>query len=66
MYKVFKQIGNGDFVCVALHEDLEEAVQQVESLSVHWPGKYEVRQSETEAVSYSWPAGRDVEQVARV
>lgn len=46
MYKVFRQLGNGEFVQVASREELEQAVQLVEELNDHWPGEYVVRDSE--------------------
>jgi hypothetical protein len=66
MYRLCKQIGNGEFVCVALHDNFEEAVPQVQALKEHWPGEYEVRDSVTEVVSYKWTATMEVVAEARV
>lgn len=45
MYNVLKQLENGEFVHVASRDELEQAVQLAQSLNVHWPGEYEVRDS---------------------
>ena len=50
MYTAFKQLENGEFVRVASRDELEEAVQLVDSLNDFWPGKYEVRDSDAQAV----------------
>jgi hypothetical protein len=52
MYTAFKQLENGEFVRVASRDELEEAVQLVDSLNDFWPGKYEVRDSDAQAVRY--------------
>jgi hypothetical protein len=46
VYTVFKQLENGEFVHVAIRDELEQAVQLVEALNAHWPGEYVVRDSE--------------------
>ncbi len=46
MYRVFRQLENGEFVHVAARDELEQAVQLVEALNAHWPGEYVVRDSE--------------------
>lgn len=46
MYRVFRQLENGEFVHVASREELEQAVQLVEKLNTHWPGEYAVRNSQ--------------------
>jgi hypothetical protein len=53
MYKVFKHLRNGEFVPVASHDELEEAVQQVGNLASTWPGEYVVRDSEGNEVNNS-------------
>jgi hypothetical protein len=53
VYSVFKQLENGEFVHVASRNDLEQAVQLVETLNANWPGEYEVRDSEGNAVDLS-------------
>ncbi len=50
MYSLFKQLENGEFVRVASRDDLEQAAQLAQDLNVHWPGKYEVRNSLSEVV----------------
>ena len=62
MYNVFKQLGNGEFLQVASRDKLEEAVQLVNGLNAAWPGEYEVRDSNLEAVTYPnrLSLGRDV------
>ena len=52
MYTAFKQLENGEFVPVASRDELEEAVQLVESLNDYWPGGYEVRESRSQMVRY--------------
>jgi hypothetical protein len=53
MYTAFKQLENGEFVRVASRDELEEAVQLVESLNDYWPGGYEVRESRSQMVRYA-------------
>lgn len=53
MYTAFKQLDNGEFVRVASRDELEEAVQLVESLNDYWPGGYEVRKSYSQMVRYA-------------
>jgi hypothetical protein len=50
MYSVFKQLENGDFVHVATRDDFGQAAQLAQDLNVHWPAKYEVRNSRSEVV----------------
>jgi hypothetical protein len=53
MYTAFKQLENGEFARVASRDELEEAVQLVESLNEEWPGGYEVRESRPQMVRYA-------------
>ena len=53
MYTAFKQLENGEFVRVASSDELEEAVQLVESLNDYWPGGYEIRESRSQIVRYA-------------
>ena len=53
MYTAFKQLENGELVRVASRDELEEAVQLVESLNDYWPGGYEVRESRSQMVRYA-------------
>lgn len=46
VFRVFRQLENGEFVHVASRDELEQAVQLVEALNAHWPGEYVVRDSE--------------------
>ncbi len=46
MYRVFKRLENGELEHVAFRDELEQAVQLVETLSAQWPGEYAVRDSE--------------------
>jgi hypothetical protein len=43
---VFKQLENGELEHVAYRDELEQALQLVETLCAHWPGEYVVRDSE--------------------
>jgi len=58
MFSVFKQLGNGEFVFVALRGDLEQAVLLADSLNTHWPGHYEIRDSQADTVRYTLPLGQ--------
>ena len=53
MYEAFRQIEGGEFVRVTSRCELEAAVQLVEALNGQWPGTYEVRDSDAQAVRYS-------------
>ena len=46
MFAVFRQLGNGEFLHVASREELEDAVQLMETFNTYWPGEYLVRDSE--------------------
>ena len=46
MYSVLKQRENGELEHVAFRDELEQAVQLIETLRAHWPGEYVVRDSE--------------------
>ncbi len=50
MYRLLKQLENGEFVHVAFRDGLEQAVQLAESLNDLWPGVYSVRDSHSEVV----------------
>jgi hypothetical protein len=52
MYKVLKQLENGEFVNVASRDDLYDAMQLAQSLNVHWPGEYEIRDSRSEVIEF--------------
>ncbi len=43
MYRVFKQTGDGEFIFVTSRDELEQAVQVVETFNLQWPGEYVVR-----------------------
>ncbi len=58
MFSVFKQLGNGEFVFVASRVDLEQAVLLADSLNIHWPGNYEIRDSLADTVKYTLPLGQ--------
>jgi hypothetical protein len=45
VYCIFVQRGDGTYATMASCDDLEQAVQIVETLSASWPRKYEVRDS---------------------
>jgi hypothetical protein len=59
MYKVFKQLENGEFEYVASRNELSQAVKFMESLKALWPGEYEVRDCNTESAKYLKPAGQE-------
>jgi hypothetical protein len=46
VYRVFRQLENGELVQVASRDELEQAVKLVEALSEVFPGKYAARDSE--------------------
>jgi hypothetical protein len=46
VYRVFRQIENGELIHVASRDQLEQAVKLVEALSDGFPGEYVVRDSE--------------------
>ena len=46
MYRVFRQLENGELIHVASREQLEQAVKLVEALSEGFPGEYVVRDPE--------------------
>ena len=46
MYRVFRQIENGELIHVASRDQLEQVVKLVEALSEGFPGEYVVRDSE--------------------
>jgi hypothetical protein len=46
VYRVFKRLGNGEFLQVASLYELDQAVRLVEALNAHWPGEYVVQDSE--------------------
>lgn len=52
MFIVFKQLENGEFERVASRDKIAEAVKLLQGLNIHWPGEYEVRDSDTGAVRY--------------
>jgi hypothetical protein len=53
VYTAFKMLENGEFARVASRDELEEAVQLVESLNAVWQGEYEVRESHSQTVRYA-------------
>jgi hypothetical protein len=55
MYKVFKQLANGEFANVATRDEPEQAVQLVEALNAPWPGKYIVQDPERNYVDLPRP-----------
>jgi hypothetical protein len=46
VYRVFRQLENGELIHVASREQLEQAVKLVEALSEGFPGEYVVRDPE--------------------
>ncbi len=50
MYHVFRKLENDEFVRVASREDSEESFRLMEELRDLWPGEYEVRDSEGNAL----------------
>jgi hypothetical protein len=46
VYRVFRQLENGEFVHVASRAELEQAFRLVEELKALWPGEYAVRDAE--------------------
>jgi hypothetical protein len=50
VYRLFRQLENGELLHVASHDELEPAVQLVNTFNAHWPGGYVVRDSEGIAV----------------
>jgi len=53
VYTAFKQLENGEFERVASRDELEAAVQLVDSLNAVWPGGYQVRESQSQIVRYA-------------
>jgi hypothetical protein len=53
MYRVFRQLGNGELLHVASYDDFEQVVQLVKAFKAHWPGGYLVRDSEGNDVDHS-------------
>ena len=53
MYRIFKRLGNGEFLHAAQCYELKQASQLVEMLNAHWPGEYVVRDSEGNDVDFS-------------
>jgi hypothetical protein len=60
MYRVFRQLENGELVHVASRGEREKAAQLVESLKVLWPGEYEVRAPHARAVRSRSSADREI------
>jgi hypothetical protein len=52
VYKVFTKLGDGKWMYVATREDLDQAVQLVESLNASWPREYVVRDSQGNGVTF--------------
>ena len=52
MYKVFTKLGDGKWMYVATREELDQAVQLVESLNASWPREYVVRDSHGNGVTF--------------
>jgi hypothetical protein len=57
MYTVLKRLENGEFVHVASRDELQQALQLAQSLNVHWPGEYEVRDPRSEVIGFPSSAG---------
>jgi hypothetical protein len=53
MYRVLKQLENGEFVHVATRDDLEQAVLTAKLLNEEWPGEYLVRDSDGNDLKFS-------------
>jgi hypothetical protein len=53
MYRVFRQLGNGELLHVASYNELEQVMQLVRAFKAHWPGGYLVRDSEGNDVERS-------------
>jgi len=43
MFRIFKQLGNGEWECIASCSEFEKALRLVETLRTEWPGEYAVR-----------------------
>ena len=52
MYRIFRQLENGEFLHVVSLDEFEEAVRFVEALNTLWPAKYEVRNSEGNDINF--------------
>lgn len=46
MYSVFTKLGDGEFIFVASRQELEQAGELIQELSVNWPHEYVVRDSD--------------------
>jgi hypothetical protein len=44
-YKILRELGNGELLLVATHDELTQAEQLKESLNRHWPGNYSIRET---------------------
>jgi hypothetical protein len=60
MYRVFRQLENGELVHVASRGEREKAAQLVESLKELWPGEYEVRAPHARTVRSRSSADREI------
>jgi len=46
MYKVLKQLGNGEFTLIESYDALKQALQQMIGFDKTWPGEYVVHDTE--------------------
>jgi hypothetical protein len=52
VYRVFKELENGEFQHVAFRDELEQAVGLVERLNIDWPGNYVVKDTEGNSFAF--------------
>ena len=45
IYMILRELGNGQQLWVASHDELKQAEQLKESLNQHWPGNYSIQES---------------------
>jgi hypothetical protein len=46
VYRVFRQLGNGELLHVASCDEFEKVMRLVKAFKAHWPGGYLVRDSQ--------------------
>jgi hypothetical protein len=62
MYTVLKKLETGEFVHVATRDGLQQALQLAQSLNIHWPGEYEVRDSHSAVIRLALSPNSDVQR----
>jgi hypothetical protein len=45
IYKILRELGNGEQLLVASHDELKQAEQLKVSLNRHWPGNYSIQET---------------------